>query len=162
MSSVLLTLALPVALSACGTTAPAPAPAPAPMIPFASDGCSMFPNHSPIGKADWCICCVAHDLAYWRGGTADERERADEELERCVRAASDDATLATTMHAGVRAGGLPYFPTGYRWGYGWPYGRGYAPLTPDEEEQAGRLRARYLSEHPVLACPGPDPVVSGR
>jgi len=159
ISSILLALALPVVLSGCGT--PPPAQASAPMAPFTTDGCSMFPDHSPNGKADWCVCCVAHDLAYWRGGSADERARADAELEHCVRTASGDARLARTMLAGVRVGGSPYYPTSYRWGYGWPYGRGYAPLSRDEEDQAERLRARYLSEHPVLTCPAPLPVVTG-
>lgn len=159
ISSILLALALPVVLSGCGT--PPPAQASAPMAPFTTDGCSMFPDHSPSGKADWCVCCVAHDLAYWRGGSADERARADAELEHCVRTASGDARLARTMLAGVRVGGSPYYPTSYRWGYGWPYGRGYAPLSRDEEDQAERLRARYLSEHPVLTCPAPLPVVTG-
>jgi len=147
-------------LAACGTPPAATPLAPA-LAPFTTDGCSMFPDHSPSGKTDWCVCCVAHDLAYWRGGSADERARADAELESCVRTASGDATLAKTMLAGVRVGGNPYFPTSYRWGYGWPYGRGYAPLAPDEADQAARLRTRYLSEHPVLACPAPVPVVSG-
>ena len=158
LSSILLAVTLPVVLGACATATPASVA----MTPFASDGCSMFPDRAPIGTADWCACCVAHDLAYWRGGSADERARADEEFGRCVRASSGDAVLAETMLAGVRAGGLPYFPTAYRWGYGWPYGRGYGPLSRGEEAQAARLRARYLSEHPVPACPGPEPVVAGR
>jgi len=157
----LLPALLPILLAACTTPPQAPALAPAAMAPFTTDGCSMFPDHSPSGKADWCVCCVAHDLAYWRGGSADERVAADAALERCVRTASGDATLARTMLAGVRVGGSPYFPTSYRWGYGWPYGRGYAPLSPDEEDQAARLRTRYLSEHPVLTCPAPVPVVTG-
>lgn len=111
--------------------------------------------HWRDGAADWCGCCLANDLAYWRGGSAGERLRADQELEHCVQAASDSPALATTMLAGVRAGGGPYFLTPYRWGYGWPYGRMYQPLSQREEAEADLLRAAYLSSNPTLAC-APD------
>lgn len=128
--------------------------------PFSTDGCSMFPDRALAGKADWCGCCVAHDLAYWRGGTAAERLAADRELAQCVTASSHDAALAQTMLAGVRAGGGPYFVTAYRWGYGWPYGRMYQPLDAREAAQADTLRARYLATNPDLVCskPGTNPV----
>ena len=113
----------------------------------------MFPDRSLINKSDWCSCCLAHDLAYWRGGTADERLKADQELKTCVFAASDNAELADLMLAGVRAGGGPYFFTSYRWGYGWPFGRLYEPLSTAEEAQASSLRALYISSNPALACP---------
>jgi len=115
----------------------------------------MFPDRAPVGKADWCRCCLLHDLAYWRGGTADERLAADQEFRRCVAAASDSAPLAEVMFAGVRAGGAPYFFTPYRWGYGWPYGRMYEPLSTAQEAQAEALRARYIDSNPALACPVP-------
>jgi hypothetical protein len=135
---------LPLLLSACsGAFA---------MEPFSTDGCSMFPNRAPIGDADWCRCCVAHDLAYWRGGTAEERLNADRELQECVRTATGNDALADAMFAGVRTGGGPYFVTPYRWGYGWKFGRLYTPLTADEEAQASLLRAEYLAKNPSLAC----------
>lgn len=137
-------LAVPFSIAACAT-----APA---MQPFASDGCSLFPDRAPDGKADWCGCCLAHDLAYWRGGTAEERLQADRALRQCVQAASGSAALGATMLAGVRSGGGPYFVTPYRWGYGWPYGRLYQPLTAQEEAQAVSLRADYLESNPTLAC----------
>ena len=121
--------------------------------PFATDGCSMFPDRSLLRKADWCTCCLAHDLAYWRGGTADERLKADQDLKDCVFAASGDAQLAELMHAGVRAGGGPYFLTPYRWGYGWPFGRMYEPLSADEEAQVSERRTQYLAANPGLVCP---------
>jgi hypothetical protein len=99
-------------------------------------------------KTDWRACCVAHGLAYWRGGTATERLAADRGLERCVNTATGNPALAETMLAGVRAGGGPYFNTPYRWGYGWPYGRMYQPLNEQEEAQVASLRARYLADHP--------------
>jgi hypothetical protein len=135
-------------LSACAATPGEPAR----LQSFTTDRCSMFPDRALIGTADWCTCCVAHDMAYWQGGTEQDRLRADEALKHCVQASTGDAALAELMFAGVRMGGGPYFYTPYRWGYGWPYGRGYAPLTADESAQATELRAQYMAQHPVLAC----------
>jgi hypothetical protein len=125
--------------------------------PFTTDGCSRFPDRAPVGQADWCSCCVAHDLAYWRGGTAEARLKADEELKACVQKATNNEALAEAMFAGVRAGGGPYYPTPYRWGYGWASGRSYGPLTPDEEALASKLGTEYLARNPTLACPTPAP-----
>lgn len=116
----------------------------------------MFPNRSPDGKTDWCRCCLAHDLAYWRGGTADERLAADDALRACVRASTGSPLLARIMHAGVRTAGGPRLPTSFRWGYGWPYGRNYLPLDAREEAQVSQMRAAYLTENPGLTC-SPDP-----
>lgn len=88
----------------------------------------------------WRDCCVAHDVVYWRGGTSDERLGADEALRACVLARTQDAPLAWLMYRGVRAGGVPWLPTTYRWGYGWPFGRGYAPLSPAELQQVQALQ----------------------
>jgi hypothetical protein len=123
------------------------------MQPFSTDGCSLFPDRSLVSKSDWCSCCLAHDLAYWRGGTADERLKADQGLKSCVRAATGSAELADLMFTGVRAGGGPYFFTPYRWAYGWPFGRLYEPLTPAEDAQASSMRLEYISTNPALACP---------
>jgi hypothetical protein len=131
-------------LSACAT--------PEPIRPFSTDGCSMFPDRSPIGKADWCNCCLAHDLAYWRGGTAEERLKADHQLRTCVREAGRSRALAGLMHAGVRVGGVPYLFTPFRWGYGWSFGRMYQPVAEPEEVQATSLRARYIESNPDLVC----------
>ena len=86
--------------------------------PFSSDGCSLFPDASLISGDDWCDCCFRHDIAYWRGGTAGEREAADIALRQCVLDRTGNETLATTMYEGVRFGGSPYFLNWYRWGYG--------------------------------------------
>ena len=120
--------------------------------PFATDGCSLFPDRALIGKEDWCSCCVVHDLAYWRGGTEEERLRADQNLKSCVQASTGNSALANLMFDGVRVGGGPYYFTNYRWGYGWPYGRMYQPLSEAESALADRLRADYLATNPTLAC----------
>lgn len=100
---------------------------------FTSDGCSLFPNGTPRQKDLWLDCCFAHDMAYWMGGTSDERERADRDLRDCV-AHAGEPEIAELMLAGVRAGGTPWLPTTFRWGYGWPWPRGYRELTDAEWE----------------------------
>ena len=101
------------------------------ITPFTSDGCSAFPDGTLDQNELWLECCVQHDLAYWRGGTRDERLAADEALQACV-AAVGQPEIAQLMLAGVRVGGTPYLPTKFRWGYGWPFFRGYKVLTADE------------------------------
>jgi hypothetical protein len=101
--------------------------------PFASDGCSAFPDGTVKQKELWLACCTAHDLSYWQGGTYKERVKVDEDLKYCVAKVGEPA-VAALMLAGVRVGGTPYFPTSFRWGYGWPYFRGYKAVTPGEFE----------------------------
>lgn len=125
---------------------------------FTSDGCSLFPDGTISDRAKWCACCLQHDIAYWRGGTEDERRKADEELRTCVLERTGDKALAETMYLGVRAGGHPVFPAWYRWGYGWTYGRGYRPLN-DEEQRAVRTKlADYEKDHPGGYCSEKHPL----
>lgn len=135
------------ALLACFTTAWA-----ADLKDFTSDGCSLFPNGTIGERAKWCECCLQHDIAYWRGGTDDERRKADEALRACVLERTGDKALAETMYLGVRAGGHPVFPTWYRWGYGWTYGRGYTPLTGQERQQVREKLDDYGRAHPAGYC----------
>ncbi len=119
---------------------------------FRSDGCSLFPDGSVKDRALWCDCCFAHDIAYWRGGTKEERKEADAKLRECVLERTRDKALAEVMYAGVRAGGHPVFPAWYRWGYGWKYGRGYRPLTQQEERQVRGKLDDYFQKHPSGYC----------
>ncbi len=122
------------------------------LSPFSSDGCSLFPDSSLINADDWCSCCFEHDMAYWRGGTADEREAADAELRRCVAEKTQSEPLANLMYEGVRFGGSPYFYNWYRWGYGWRFDRKYQALTPVETDLAERLLSEYFAADPVAVC----------
>ncbi len=106
--------------------------------PFTTDGCSAFPDGTPNQKSLWIECCIRHDLAYWKGGTYDQRLEADQSLETCVSQAGEPE-IAQLMLAGVRVGGSPYFPTTYRWGYGWPYPRGYKALSNDENLEVQQM-----------------------
>lgn len=100
---------------------------------FSTDGCSAFPDGSLQDKQRWQDCCIAHDLAYWAGGSYEDRLASDEALAECVSDVGEPA-IAKLMLAGVRAGGSPFLPTTFRWGYGWRYWRGYRPLTDAEKD----------------------------
>jgi len=119
---------------------------------FTSDGCSLFPDSSLINSDDWCECCLAHDIAYWKGGTEAERLAADEALRDCVLKSTGDAQLAETMYVGVRMGGSPYFKNWYRWGYGWNYQRKYQELTEEEKALAASKLKEFFAADPVLPC----------
>jgi len=99
--------------------------------PFESDGCSSFPDGTFHNQSLWYECCKAHDYAYWRGGTYDERLQADEDLRVCV-AEQGQPEIAFIMLMGVRVGGVPWIPTEFRWGYGWSYPKGYGRLSEGE------------------------------
>ena len=115
--------------------------------PFTSDGCSAFPEGTLKQKELWLRCCTIHDLAYWQGGTYQQRIDADIALKQCV-AAVGQKEIAVLMLAGVRVGGSPFFPTSFRWGYGWPYPKFYGELS--EEEQAQIKQQLASSEYKTL------------
>lgn len=81
---------------------------------FKSDGCSLFPD----GK--YLDCCVAHDQTYLSGGSWTMRWRADKKLFKCVWAKKgfEHKLIAPVMWLGVRAGGVHFLPTPFRWGFG--------------------------------------------
>ncbi len=114
------------------------------LAPFTSDGCSLFPDGTLSQQNLWLDCCIQHDLDYWKGGTRAERLAADKALERCVETVGAPE-IAALMHSGVRAGGSPWWPTGYHWGYGWPYLRGYKALDRAERAEV-RLRLHELEQ----------------
>lgn len=86
-----------------------------PPHPFTTDGCSMAPD------GDIAACCVDHDIAYWCGGTSQERLDADRALAACVREHGHSDGFAGLVKATVRAGGAPWLPFPWRWGYGWDW-----------------------------------------
>jgi hypothetical protein len=143
-------LVAPLVLAACASVS-----GPTTIAPFSTDGCSLFPDRSTELQADWCDCCLAHDWAYWRGGTEDARLHADLALKACVQQRTGNPGLAQTMFLGVRAGGAPLVHTPFRWGYGWPYGRGYRGLTEAESADVRAKEEEYRATHPGLQCQGP-------
>lgn len=87
----------------------------APPRPFVTDGCSASPNLA------WVHCCVEHDIAYWCGGSAEERRHADRHFEACVE--ETNPGLSGLMYATVRVGAPSWMPIYWRWGFGWPWPR---------------------------------------
>ncbi|MBX2882849.1 MAG: hypothetical protein KTR32_23060 [Granulosicoccus sp.] len=110
--------------------------------PFTSDGCSAFPDGTLGQNELWLTCCTAHDYAYWKGGTREERKQADLALRECVASVGEEE-VALLMLAGVRVGGTPYLPTSFRWGYGWPYPKFYGELTTAEQDQVNALSPKF-------------------
>ncbi len=89
--------------------------------PFESDGCSVVgPIVRFLGYENAKIrdCCEKHDRAYWKGGTAAEKRRADRVFRGClIREAGMTRALAWIMWIGVVVGGsIPH--TKFRWGFG--------------------------------------------
>lgn len=123
--------------------------------PFSSDGCSLFPDADLLTDQDWCDCCLHHDVAYWKGGTEEQREQADNNLRDCVEEKTRNPVLASVMYEGVRVGGSPYFYNWYRWGYGWPYERKYQRLTAEEEALAQKLVDQFWRSDNVDVCDSP-------
>ena len=102
------------------------------LAPFSSNGCSVFP------EGDTFACCYVHDMAYWAGGTASDRRRADLNLHQCVVDVTGRNYVASgIMYTAVSIFGLPGVPTRVRWGYGWGDSRqvSYNALTPPELAQ---------------------------
>ncbi len=82
-----------------------------PDLIFTTDGCTRWPDDS------WVECCIVHDIAYWCGGSEQDRKGADRDLQLCVNRKA--AMIGNVMYPGVRAAGSPWLPTPWRWGYGW-------------------------------------------
>jgi hypothetical protein len=116
-----------------------------------SDGCSggmsasyaMLPQEirRQIGATlPWRECCVAHDRAYYYGGSRAEKLAADEALKACVAKILGDellgVLLGSAMQIAVTIGGLPYFATPYRWGYGEDF-RGTEELPASVDDDVG-------------------------
>jgi hypothetical protein len=113
------------------------------LAPFVTDGCSMWIDGTPNQPWLWRHCCVAHDRAYWIGGTTDERRKSDQDLQKCVKDVAGQM-MADYMYTLVIPGGSPYWMTPYRWGYGWSYFdegklRGFKTLSEEELAQAQAL-----------------------
>jgi hypothetical protein len=102
---------------------------------FSTDGCTLFPD------GEWRICCVKHDLLYWRGGSRAEKTAADHGLKECVAEHGFPET-GEAMLLGVLVGGAPEFPTAWRWGYGWVVNRRYNSL---DDEQIDQLNSKLSS-----------------
>jgi hypothetical protein len=86
-----------------------------PAKPFASDGCSAWPDE--WHGIDFYEDCFLHDIEYWCGGTDADKLAADLQLALgiCRKGAP---RMAEIMFNGVRVGGVDWMPTPWRWGFG--------------------------------------------
>ncbi|MBS1960634.1 MAG: hypothetical protein JST04_00350 [Bdellovibrionales bacterium] len=87
--------------------------------PFSTDGCTKWRDGTRKHPTLWRHCCVAHDLAFWAGGTVPGRDQADRDLRDCV-AATGAKREAKLIYAGVRVGSRsPRKIPGMQWGNAW-------------------------------------------
>ena len=140
--------------------------------PFFSDGCSSSPDATPltINSEGWIDCCIKHDTAYWLGGTREEKESADNNLERCM-AEKGSPRIGKIYNLFVRQFGGPNSQHNYRWGYGWNFQREFAPISESESklifalysEQKEKLGSTLIqSNFPLIRmCNSQDPVFFG-
>ncbi len=95
-----------------------------PDYPFTTDGCSggMSAFWRLIFRCapPWEDLCIAHDKAYWKGGSRHERLKADRELLIGV-IESGYPLIGFLMYYSVRFGGHPILPLPWRWSYGWKW-----------------------------------------
>ena len=64
----------------------------------------------------WEGCCDTHDIAYAKGGTADERLANDLKMMLCV-IKRGYPKIAVAMFVAVRLGGMPWTRLPWRWGF---------------------------------------------
>jgi len=102
---------------------------------FQTDGCSAYPDGFPhTNEYEWLHCCIAHDMAYWVGGTKLEKVVADQHLNQCVSEATNQ-THGTIMELGVALGGTPFINTTWKWGYGWNKSLHFSELDDSHKEK---------------------------
>lgn len=128
--------------------------------PFTSDGCSLSPDGIPMtGKSQaWVQCCVIHDTHYWMGGTAEQREAADNELGQCI-AKKGFKEIGDSFALAVKYFGGPDSSQTFRWGYGWNYKRPYKPLDQSEMAQVVGLYGTERSDQLLNFQTQPIPLV---
>ncbi|KKM07717.1 hypothetical protein LCGC14_1731170 [marine sediment metagenome] len=94
-------------------------PAGVPIRPFYTDGCTHWWDGYLTNQ--WQEACVSHDIAYWCGGSAELRRKADGRLRDDV-----GGLMGKIMWIGVRPLGHPSLPAGRsHWGFGTGYKLGY-------------------------------------
>lgn len=108
---------------------------------FESDGCRKFSGHMAYPKVDkWGLCCVQHDISYWKGGTSEDKYAADQRLQNCMIEVGEP-NIARILYWGVRAG-----DASLRWGYGWALSRGHAPFSEAEKVQVEALEKKIPTD----------------
>lgn len=112
--------------------------------PFFSDGCPHILGALSYPKEDqWKLCCIEHDKAYWKGGSLEERQKADSDLHACIteRGSPDAARL---IHYSVRS--AQKNPQSLPWGYGWILPRSSAAHSPHEISEIKKMEQLISTE----------------
>lgn len=120
--------------------------------PFTSDGCSVSPDGIPMTKNSeiWVDCCVQHDTAYWIGGRRQQKEIADNTLEKCI-SQKGYREIGKVYKAFVKHFGGPQSTQTFRWGYGWNQKRSYSEVKRAEEDQINTMHGIHLDQVGSLA-----------
>lgn len=91
-----------------------------PAKPFVYDGCTFFVDS--LVFSDFTYACLKHDIAYWRGGTEEEREIADKKLRNDLRECGlFGKVVAYPAYVAVRLFGDSFLTRSVNahWGFGW-------------------------------------------
>lgn len=91
-----------------------------PPQPFTQDSCTLFPNRLPWH--DFRTACLQHDIAYWAGGSGEERLAADVAFRDAISHTGPiGPVFGYLMYGGVRVFGDSLLTklTNANWGYGW-------------------------------------------
>lgn len=92
------------------------------LLPFCTDGCSVVGNKTSTSY----VCCVHHDLAYWAGGSREDKYRADGRFYQCLLK-TEGKKVAETYAGAVALYGDPY------WGTDWLGRPRFKKLTKEEK-----------------------------
>lgn len=112
---------------------------------FLTDGCPHIQGSISYPKEDqWKLCCVEHDKAYWKGGSIEERQKADSDLHACIteRGAPEAARL---IYYSIRSAHKN--PMSLPWGYGWILPRNSAPHSPHEIAEVKKMEQTISLEN---------------
>ncbi|MFT5037113.1 MAG: hypothetical protein ACI9VM_000688 [Candidatus Azotimanducaceae bacterium] len=87
---------------------------------FSQDGCSLSPDK--LLWHDFSTPCLEHDIAYWAGGTQEERKQADIALRDAISHTGPLGPLySKVVYVNVRLFGDSFLTRiiDANWGYGW-------------------------------------------
>lgn len=91
-----------------------------PPKPFVYDGCTFFVDS--LLWSDFETACLMHDIAYWSGGTKEERKHADEKLAEEIKTSGFIGRIvAYPVYSTVRLFGDSVLTRSVdaHWGFGW-------------------------------------------
>ncbi|MBY0385831.1 hypothetical protein K2X05_11800 [bacterium] len=112
--------------------------------PFFTDGCPHILGAISYPKEDqWKLCCLEHDKTYWKGGSLEERQKADSDLHACIteRGSPEAARL---IYYSIRS--AQKNPLSLPWGYGWVLPRSSAPHSPHEIAEVKKMEQTISAE----------------